>query len=152
MGDVFSDLMVDDYANYFCQKFLHSCSPQQRLILLKTIQPIFMTVCKDKKGTHTIQAFIDLLNLPEEEQIINQLLKGHIVELALDHEGTHVVVKLLMTFSETKALYIYNEILTNFLTVAIDANGINVVRNNYIYNIYYILYIDQETGWWLHRS
>ena len=61
--------MVDNYGNYFCQKLLLSCSPTQRLNLLKEIRDEVLFVCQDKKGTHTIQAIIDLINKEEEEDI-----------------------------------------------------------------------------------
>ena len=75
--------MVDNYANYFCQKLLLSCSPRQRLNLLEKIEPKILDVCVDKKGTHTIQGIIDLLNLEEEEIIIKRVLQGHLVQLSL---------------------------------------------------------------------
>ncbi len=36
----------------------------------------------DKKGTHTIQSMLDVMTMPEEEELVADDLKGHIFELA----------------------------------------------------------------------
>lgn len=76
-------MMVDNYGNYFCQKFLSSCSGDQRLTILKKITPRFIEICCNKKGTHTIQTMFDLVNLPEEEDLIRNALVGNILTLSL---------------------------------------------------------------------
>ena len=44
----------------------------------------FIEICKNKKGTHTIQTMFDLVNLPEEEDYIRSALIGNIMILAKD--------------------------------------------------------------------
>ncbi len=36
----------------------------------------------DKKGTHTIQSMLDVMTMPEEEEIVAGDIKGHVFELA----------------------------------------------------------------------
>lgn len=38
------------------------------MIILERIAPSFVKICCNKKGTHTIQKFIDLVNLENEEK------------------------------------------------------------------------------------
>jgi hypothetical protein len=42
----------------------------------------------------------DLINRPAEEQLITLALKGNIIQLAKDSQGTHVVQKVISTFQE----------------------------------------------------
>lgn len=60
--------MVDNYGNYFCQRLLINCSSDQRMQILERISEDFVKICCNKKGTHTVQKFIDLANLEVEEK------------------------------------------------------------------------------------
>lgn len=54
IGERFSDLMIDNYGNYFCSKLLQHCSSNQRLQVLSAIKPRFIELACNKRGTHTI--------------------------------------------------------------------------------------------------
>lgn len=75
-------VMVDNYGNYFCQRLLINCSSAQRMQILERIAGDFVIICKNKKGTHTIQKFIDLVNLEAEEKFFQRVLNGHVVDLS----------------------------------------------------------------------
>lgn len=110
--------MSDNYANYFCQYLLSSCSGDQRLGVLRSIQPHFIEICCNKKGTHSIQKMIDLVNLPEEEEFIRNALIGNVVFLSKDTQGTHVIQKVLSCFDETKRAFIFEEVFKDFIELA----------------------------------
>ena len=52
------------------------------MIILERISGDFVKICCDKKGTHTVQKFIDLVNLEAEEKFFQRVLKGHVIELS----------------------------------------------------------------------
>jgi hypothetical protein len=85
------DLMVDAYGNYFCQKLLQSSSSAQRHNILNVLRPNFLKISCDKKGTHSMQCLIEMINMPEEENELKEGIKTHIVALAFDPNGTHVL-------------------------------------------------------------
>jgi hypothetical protein len=91
IGKDFPWIMVDNYGNYFCQRLLSSCSGEQRVQILRLIQSDFISICTDKRGTHTIQTIIDTLSIPEEEKILKNCLVGKVFELSIDQQGTHVI-------------------------------------------------------------
>ncbi len=74
--DHLSKLMVDNYGNYFCQKLLSACSGDQRLHILEKIRQDFNLICCSKKGTHSIQKFVDMANLEREEVYFHEVLTG----------------------------------------------------------------------------
>jgi hypothetical protein len=84
-------LMVDSYGNYFCQRLLQSSSSAQRHKMLNVLKPHILEISCDKKGTHSMQCLIEMINMPEEEEELKQGIKDQIVDLAYDANGTHVL-------------------------------------------------------------
>lgn len=74
--------MIDNYGNYFCQRLLYNCSADQRIFILEKIEANFIEISCNKKGTHTIQKFIDLVNLVKEEEYFQRVLKGQVARLS----------------------------------------------------------------------
>ena len=121
-------LMMDKYGNYFCQELLLSCSGTQRLEILKKIQTNFIQVCKDKKGTHTIQKMVELVNLEEEEKYFMSALQGHVDYLAIDQQGTHIIQKVINCFTEQNRQFVFDEIKEGFLKISKTSHGLCVIK------------------------
>jgi F0F1-type ATP synthase delta subunit len=121
-------LMMDKYGNYFCQELLHSCSGQQRLNILKKVEENFLQVCRDKKGTHTIQKMVDLATLDDEEKFFEKALKGHVGQLAIDQQGTHIIQKVITSFTEANRQFAFEEILEAFMNVSKTSHGLCVIK------------------------
>lgn len=49
---------------------------------MERIAEDFVKICCNKKGTHTVQKFIDLVNLEAEEKYFQRVLATHVVELS----------------------------------------------------------------------
>lgn len=130
IGSDLSSIMTDSYGNYFCQGLLSCCSGYQRLQIVQVISSDFIRICCDKKGTHTIQAIFDTVNLPEEEELIKKALKGHIFRLSMDSQGTHVVQKALncRSFKGSKSDFVFEEIYKDFYEICTNRNGLIVVK------------------------
>lgn len=75
-------LMLDPYANYMFQTLAQSCSSEQRYRLLQKIAPSMIRIACDRKGTHSLQAVISLINRDAEDKLIEEILNGHVVDLA----------------------------------------------------------------------
>jgi len=76
------ELMLDSYANYMFQTLAQSCSSEQRYYLLQKLAPSMIRVARDRKGTHSLQAIVSLINRDVEDKLIKQTLEGHVFELA----------------------------------------------------------------------
>ena len=70
----------------------------------------------------------DLINLSEEVELISYALKGNIVKLAKDPQGTHVVQKVMSTFEEPKRQFIFDEVFDQFIDLAKNTNGLCVIK------------------------
>lgn len=120
--------MVDNYANYFCQRLLSSCSPSQRIYFLTQISGKIVEISKDKKGTHTMQSILDVMTMDEEEKVIAECLKGHVYDLAMDPQATHVVQKALASFNKERKSFIIEEATEKFVNLCNSANGLCLIK------------------------
>jgi hypothetical protein len=55
-----------------------------------------MKISCDKKGTHSMQCLIEMINMPDEEEALKNGIEDHIVDLAFDPNGTPVLQKVLL--------------------------------------------------------
>lgn len=78
----FTELMIDTYGNYFCQKLIQSCSYEQRLLILSDISNDFTFIACNPSGTHSIQTMIEIINMPSEEELLRKIIKTHILILS----------------------------------------------------------------------
>jgi len=125
----FHKMMVDQYGNYFCQKLLQSSSSIQRLKILTHLTPHFISISCDRKGTHSMQCLIEMINMPEEQDLLRQAIEPHILDLAFDQNGTHVLQKVLISsMSEEHVEYITSMVLKNFQKLSVDQHGLCVVK------------------------
>ena len=122
------NLMVDQYGNYFCQRLLQSSSSAQRHKVLIALRPHILEISCDKKGTHSMQCLIEMINMPEEEAELREGVKVHIVDLAFDPNGTHVLQKILLCLKEEQIDFIFDPVLENFIDLAMDQNGLCVIK------------------------
>ena len=81
--DSIEELMLDPYANYMFQTLAQSCSSEQRYQLLQKIAPSMVKIACDRKGTHSLQAIVSLINRDVEDRLIKDTLDGHVLELTL---------------------------------------------------------------------
>lgn len=93
IGDKVNELMIDRYGNYFFQELIRRCDSEQRLRILQSIKDDFIQICTDKKGTHTVQRLIDMVDTQEEEKALLECVQGQVVKLCMDAQGTHVMQK-----------------------------------------------------------
>ncbi len=61
-----------------------------------------MQLARNEKGTHALQTMIDMISTFSEAELLETLLKGHVVPLSLDPQGTHIIQKLIEKLNEEK--------------------------------------------------
>lgn len=105
-----------------------SSSSQQRLQILKQLRPNLLQIASDKKGTHSMQCMIDMINMPEEEDEIQQGVSQFITQMAFDQNANHVLQKVISCFKEEKVGFIYEPIMKQFIELSMDQNGLCVVK------------------------
>ncbi len=81
----------------------------------------------DRKGTHSLQAIVSLINRDVEDRLIKDTLDGHVLELTLDAQGTHLIQKLIVAISLNNIGFIYEPVISRFIEVANNSFGLCVV-------------------------
>jgi DNA-binding transcriptional regulator/RsmH inhibitor MraZ len=76
------------------------------------------------KGTHTIQKMVDLANLDDEEKFFETVLTGNVGVLAIDQQGTHIIQKIITSFTEVNRQYVFCEIQEAFLSISKNSHGL----------------------------
>jgi hypothetical protein len=128
LQDHIEELMLDPYANYMFQTLAQSCSSEQRYYLLKKISPSMIKIACDRKGTHSLQAIVSLMNRDIEDKLIRDTLNGHVVDLTFDAQGTHLIQKLIVAISINNLGFIYKPLIGRFLEIANNAFGLCVLK------------------------
>ena len=123
-----SDLLRDNYANYFCKKFFNCLNQKDRIEYLKTIQNHLNTLAIDIIATYPIQGIIEQLGSKSEKKIIFLGIKESIGKFCYNIYGTHVIEKILSYFEDEFTKEIIDYIYNNFIDLAYNINGICVVK------------------------
>ena len=75
--------MVNKYGNYFIKLLLTSSNKELRLIILQSIEKMFVDACFDTFGIHPVQTLLSLNLSPEEELFVRDKLKGQLFKLSI---------------------------------------------------------------------
>lgn len=96
--------------------------------MLNVLKPHILEISCDKKGTHSMQCLIEMINMPDEEEELKQGIKDQIVDLAFDANGTHVLQKVLLCMKEENIDFIFDPVIENFINLSMDQNGLCVIK------------------------
>lgn len=73
---VFSEIMMDPYANYFCQKLLTLAEEEHINMILEHIKHKFADICINTHGTRAAQNLVEQMKLTKERiRLIRKALK-----------------------------------------------------------------------------
>ena len=129
-------IMEDKYGNYFCQKLIQNCSPEQRVEILKSVKDTFNEVSCHSFGTHSLQVLVEISNMENEQILLSQCIEQNMLSLSCNQRGTHIVQKFFSSCSNEKLLQnIYKIALSNFKELVNNPHGvcvlIRILKNNH---------------------
>lgn len=87
-----------------------------------------MKISRDRKGTHSMQCLIEMVNMPDEEAELRQSITAHILPLAFDPNGTHVLQKVLLCMKEEHIDFIFEPVFDHLIELSMDQNGLCVIK------------------------
>jgi hypothetical protein len=123
-----TELLKDNYSNYFCKKLFRNLSQKDRIEYLTLIQPELNILSKDSKATYPIQNIIEELGSKSEKNIFYLGIKNDIDNLAYNIYGARILEKILAYFEDEFKTEIIEYICQNFLKLAYNNNGICLVK------------------------
>ena len=123
-----TELLKDNYSNYFCKKLFRNLSQKDRIEYLTIIQPELNILSKDSIATYPIQNIIEELGSKNEKNIFYLGIKNYIDNLAYNIYGARILEKILAYFEDEFKQEIIEYICENFLELAYNNNGICLVK------------------------
>ena len=75
-----------------------------------------------------MQCLIEMINMPEEEEALKNGIKEHVIDLAFDANGTHVLQKVMLCMKEENIDFIFNPVYENLIDLSMDQNGLCVIK------------------------
>jgi len=123
-----TELLKDNYSNYFCKKLFRNLSQKDRIEYLTLIQPELNALSKDSIATYPIQNIIEELGSKNEKNIFYLGIKNYIDNLAYNIYGARILEKILAYFEDEFKKEIIEYICKNFLELAYNNNGICLVK------------------------
>lgn len=79
-----------------------------------------MFISCDRKGTHSMQCLIEMINMTEEEVALKEAIQSHVIPLSFDLNGTHVLQRVLLCLKEENIDFIFNPVLENLIDLSMD--------------------------------
>ena len=75
-----------------------------------------------------MQCLIEMINMPEEEEILKKGIQTHVIDLAFDANGTHVLQKVLLCMKEENIDFIFEPVYDRLIELSQDQNGLCVIK------------------------
>lgn len=128
IGEKIGELMLDPYANYMIQTLVQNGHPRQRLYLLQKIAPSFTAIARDKKGTHSLQAIVALIDSQDEHALMRNIVGPFVFELSMDPRANYVIQKLINIIPPDSSSFLYQPLFDNFVQIANNSFGLLVLK------------------------
>jgi hypothetical protein len=123
-----NELIDDPFGNYLVQKLIDVVNKEQRFRILAEVRHDLVNISKNIHGTRASQKLIELIDSPEEVEIVKAAFMEHIVDLIEDLNGNHVVQKCLIKLNSDDNQFIYDGITNNLVSVATLRHGCCVLQ------------------------
>jgi len=120
--------MIDKYSNYFLQKLYGFMYANDKIVFLTYLKPYLSEVGNDSIGTFSLQAIIEQMITKEERRYFSEALKETFIHMVNNKNGVHVIEKLIICFNENEVNFIYDFVISNFILLACDINGLCLTK------------------------
>lgn len=123
-----TELMMDPFGNYLCQKLLEFCNDDERTRLIENASKDMSRIALDQHGTRALQKMIEHVSTPQQVHLITEALRNRVVELIQDLNGNHVIQKCLNKLSPAEAQFIFDAVGQRCVEVGTHRHGCCVLQ------------------------
>lgn len=120
--------MVDPFGNYLFQKLLMHASAEERTRVLEAVGPAVVTAATGLHGTRSVQRLVELCTTPQQVEALSAVLAPHVISLATDANGNHVLQRCLQVMPSGSSAFIVAAITENCSSVSRHRHGCCVVQ------------------------
>jgi len=99
-----------------------------KLSFLAYLKPYLTDVGNDSIGTFSLQAIIEQMVTKEEKRYFSEAFREIFLQIVNNKNGVHVIEKIIICFNENEVSFIYDFIISNFIPLACDINGLCLTK------------------------
>lgn len=133
------EAMVDPFGNYLFQKVLEKVTPEERIMLVKSVSPRLVNASLNLHGTRSVQKVVELCWLDEQNghnegveessaDILASALAPAAARLCIDSHGNHVIQRILLKLSPKHTKFVFDAVAVSVGDVARHRHGCCVIQ------------------------
>ena len=133
------EAMVDPFGNYLFQKILEKVTPEERVMLIKSVSNRLVNASLNLHGTRSVQKVVDLCAMDEKSgyvslggqsaaDILTQSLAPAAARLCIDSHGNHVIQRILLKLGPQHSKFIFDAVAISVGDVARHRHGCCVIQ------------------------
>jgi hypothetical protein len=133
------EAMVDPFGNYLFQKILEKVTPQERIMLVKSVSPRLVNASLNLHGTRSVQKLVELCAQDEHNQVVgaNEESAADILtyslapaaaRLCIDSHGNHVIQRILLKLNYKHSKFVFDAVALSVGDVARHRHGCCVIQ------------------------
>lgn len=135
------EAMVDPFGNYLFQKILEKVTPEERIMLVKSVSTRLVNASLNLHGTRSVQKIVELcaldhqngadLPVGEEEsaaEILTKALAPAAARLCIDSHGNHVIQRIILKLGPKYSDFVFDAVAASVGDVARHRHGCCVIQ------------------------
>mmetsp|Transcript_8113 Transcript_8113/g.17549 ORF Transcript_8113/g.17549 Transcript_8113/m.17549 type:complete len:884 (+) Transcript_8113:377-3028(+) len=136
------EAMVDPFGNYLFQKILEKITPEERVVLVRSVSVRLVNASLNLHGTRSVQKVVELcaadeptmaakgqMDPPETSaSILTRALTPAAARLCIDSHGNHVIQRILLKLPQHHSHFVFEAVATSVGDVARHRHGCCVIQ------------------------
>ena len=134
-----AEAMVDPFGNYLFQKILEKVTPQERVMLVKSVAPRLVNASLNLHGTRSVQKVVEMCSQDEQNgrdeggeetaaDILTNALAPAAARLCIDSHGNHVIQRILLKLGPKHTKFVFDAVAASVGDVARHRHGCCVIQ------------------------
>jgi Pumilio-family RNA binding repeat len=135
------EAMVDPFGNYLFQKILEKVTPDERVMLVKSVSTRLVNASLNLHGTRSVQKVVELCAVDEQNgvackneeeetaaDILTKSLAPAAARLCIDSHGNHVIQRIILKLGSKHSEFVFDAVATSVGDVARHRHGCCVIQ------------------------
>lgn len=135
------EALVDPFGNYLFQKILEKITPEERVMLVKSVSTRLVNASLNLHGTRSVQKIVELCAIDEENgepkdkkddesaaDILTRSLAPAAARLCIDSHGNHVIQRILLKLGQRHSMFVFDAVAESVGDVARHRHGCCVIQ------------------------
>eukprot|EP00522_Entomoneis_paludosa_P015326 CAMPEP_0172440012 /NCGR_PEP_ID=MMETSP1065-20121228/817_1 /TAXON_ID=265537 /ORGANISM="Amphiprora paludosa, Strain CCMP125" /LENGTH=1005 /DNA_ID=CAMNT_0013188789 /DNA_START=254 /DNA_END=3268 /DNA_ORIENTATION=- len=135
------EAMVDPFGNYLFQKILEKVTPEERVMLVKSVSARLVNASLNLHGTRSVQKVVELCAQDEDNGVLHQNAEGEsasdilmdalapaAARLCIDSHGNHVIQRIILKLGPKYSEFVFDAVANSVGDVARHRHGCCVIQ------------------------